>query len=185
MSAREENRWLWDKLWQAGNRLWWGIPSDQDQGRFQQVEQARNEALAEAQFLRQAPEEKRNAIERAWAYNFRVMETREAMILKGQLRTVENTIERLKKDVEISDQEAKMLQSKLSLMEAHLGGVDTRLWQVEWKAYGRGFEECKVLAVQILSLAEASLFRIPIPAISHALDILRPGQGRGRGWGCW
>lgn len=91
------------------------------------MEQARNEALAEAQFLRQAPEEKRNAIERAWAYNFRVMETREAMILKGQLRTVENTIERLKKDVEISDQEAKMLQSKLSLMEAHLGGVDTRL----------------------------------------------------------
>lgn len=52
------------------------------------------------------------------------------MALKGQLKAVENTIERLKKDTNTSGQQV-MLQSKLSLAEAHLGVVNTGF--IMWK----------------------------------------------------
>lgn len=56
-----------------------------------------DEALAKAQFLHQALEEKgRYAIERAWAHNLRSIEIWETVNLKDQLWAMENTIENLK-----------------------------------------------------------------------------------------
>lgn len=57
-----------------------------------------------------------------------------ALALKGQLKAMENTIERLKKDVDTSSQEALMLRSKLSLVEAHLGATDTHFHHAEKRA---------------------------------------------------
>lgn len=85
------------------------------------------------------------------------MEAQEALVLKGQLKVVENTIERLKKDVDANSQEVVMLRSKLLLIEAHLGTANARLRHVERRAYKRGFKECKALAIQILPSAQASL----------------------------
>lgn len=52
------------------------------------MEHAWNEALADAQFLYQALEEKkkRNTVERAWAHSLYAIEKKEAVILKGQLK---------------------------------------------------------------------------------------------------
>lgn len=71
-----------------------------------------------------------------------------------------------------------MLQSKLSLAEAHLGIADNRLRHARGRVHER-FEKCKALAIQILPSAEASLLQIFIPAIPHALAIFRLAKGEG------
>lgn len=124
-------------------------------------------------------ERRRNSIERAWAHNLHATETRETVTLKGQLRAAKNTIKRLKQDVDTNGQEVMMLRSKLWLAKAHLDVVNTQLCHVERKAYERGFEECKALAVQILSLAEANMLQILILATSHAFATLQTSRGRG------
>lgn len=63
------------------------------------------------------------------------------------MKAIENTIERLKKEDDINNLEITMLRSKLSLAKAYLGIVDTRLHYAERRAYERGFEECKTLAM--------------------------------------
>lgn len=59
-STRDENRWLWGEVQQAHSRIYGqGSSSQQQEEKIYQVDQARNEALAKAQFLRQALEEKK------------------------------------------------------------------------------------------------------------------------------
>lgn len=69
-------------------------------GEDQLGRQAYNEALVEAQFLRQAlKEERRNAMERAWAQKTCTKVAKEAVTLKGKLRTVEKSIQSLKNTI--------------------------------------------------------------------------------------
>lgn len=52
----------------------------------------------------------------------------EMMALKGKLKAVKNTIERLKRDLHNSGKETLMLRSKLSLVEVQLGFSGSWLW---------------------------------------------------------
>lgn len=51
---------------------------------------------------------------------------REAVVLKGKLKVAKKTIEDME-HIDRSVQEIRMLQSKLSLTEAHLDAADTQL----------------------------------------------------------
>lgn len=67
------------------------------------------------------------------------------MVLKGKLKIAKKTIEDMKEHDDGSGQEVRALQSKLSLIEAHLGAADTRLRHVERRAYKMEFDEWKVM----------------------------------------
>lgn len=92
------------------------------------MEQARNKALVEAQFLRQAlAEEGRGTRKRGNGHNIHTKEAWEVVILKGMLKVAEKTIEGLKNTIDKSRQESRELQSKLSMNETQLGLADLQL----------------------------------------------------------
>lgn len=109
------------------------------------MELAQNKALGKAQFLHQVLE-KENMMERTWAQKIHAKAAREAVTLKDKLRTTEKDIQSLKNTVNKCEQEARELQSKLSVNEVQLGSADLRLQQVERRAYKNRFEGCKALA---------------------------------------
>lgn len=181
--ARKENKWLWDELQQARNKICYQRPSRLKQERINKVERTRDEALAEAQFLYQAlvDERVRTMTERDLVQRIRAEETQEAMFLKDKLKVAKRTIEGLKDEADRHGQEVQMLQSKLSMSKAQLSQADTRLWRVKRMDYETKFNECQALAVQILPSVKVRLLQIPILAISYALAILQTSQGHGRG----
>lgn len=98
--------------------------SSQEQ-KVQQAEHAWNEALVKLNSFDRSLKGKRNIVERSWTQNLRATEAWEAQALKGQLKVVENSIGRLKKEADANGLEIMMLWSKLLLAEVYLGSADT------------------------------------------------------------
>lgn len=98
----------------------------------------------------------------------------ENLSLHHQLRAAKITIEDLKKHRDDYCGEIMTLQSKLSLAKAYMGEADTQPHHAKHKAYLALFEECKSLALQILSAVEAHPLQIPISA--RAISSLQQGR---------
>lgn len=97
---------------------------------------------------------------------------------------VEIIIKELNKSRDDYGDEIMRLQNKLSLAEAYVGAIDTRLRHAEKKAYEDGFNDYITLVVKILPEIKAQLLQIPF--IDCALASLHVSQAsQGLGWGSW
>lgn len=95
------------------NRLQGEGSLSQDEERIQQAERARNEVLAEAQFLQQALEEekKRNVIAFQWVKSHHAVDMDKILALRSQLKLAKKFIDSSKNDIDISNQEVIIFQS--------------------------------------------------------------------------
>lgn len=93
-STRSENEQLWKELHLACIQMQGEGPLGQDE-RVQQAKQARDEAKAEAQFIRQALEDgkDRNAVAFEWVQSHHAIEMEENLSLQNQLKVPWITIE--------------------------------------------------------------------------------------------
>lgn len=107
--------------------------------------------MAEVWYLQQALEEEkdRNAAAFRWVQACQTTEI-ENISLRNQLEVVRITIDGLKRNNDSYGNEILRLQSKASLVEARTRAADTLLCHADSRAYETGFEDCKLLATQIL-----------------------------------
>lgn len=76
--------------------------------------------------------------------------------MMAKLRVAKKSIDYLKNTIVEHVQEIKVLHSKLSVNEVHLGTADLQLYQAKRETYEKEFLECKALAKQILLLVDVN-----------------------------
>lgn len=102
------------------------------------------------------------------------MDMEENLSLQNQLKATWITINSLKDKVNNYGNEIIRLHGRTTLAEACMGAMETHHCHAESKGYKAGFEDCKLLVVQILSKDGAHLLQVPI--MTQAIRSLHVSQ---------